>query len=76
MKKGKKLSEETKRKISAAKLRNHLMRGKSWPEDVRQKIRAANIGQKRTELTKQNISNSLRRHWARDKEKRKNGMQL
>ena len=58
------LSEETKRKISAAKLLNHPMRGKSWPEEVRAKIRASNLGQKRSKQTRHNISIALKRYWS------------
>jgi hypothetical protein len=55
------LSEETKHKISAAKLLKNPMKAKQWPEEVKQKLRAANLGQKRTAQTKHNISLGLKK---------------
>ncbi|MFL6393540.1 MAG: NUMOD3 domain-containing DNA-binding protein [Nitrososphaeraceae archaeon] len=42
---------------------NHPMKGKHWPMEVRQKIRTANLGQKRTDKTRANISKGLKKHW-------------
>ncbi len=66
MKPGKKnhLSEETKRKISAAKA-NHPMKGKHWSDEVKQKLRAANLGKKRSEETRHKISLGLKKKWRR-----------
>lgn len=38
------MNESTKAKISAAKRLNHPMRWKHWPQEVREKLRASNIG--------------------------------
>jgi hypothetical protein len=54
MKKGSRHSMESRLKISAA-LRT---------KEVREKILAGNVDQKRTPQTRQNISKGLKRHWA------------
>jgi hypothetical protein len=58
-------SQETRRKISEALKANphHPFRGKHLPNEMREKIRQSNIGQKRSETTKKNISAGLKRHW-------------
>jgi hypothetical protein len=48
-------------KISAAKLLKNPMKAKQRPEEVKQKLRAANLGQKRTAQTKHNISLGLKK---------------
>ena len=59
------LSKETRAKISASKKLNHPMKGKHWPEDVKQKLRVANLGQKRSEETKHNLSIGAKKRWRR-----------
>jgi NUMOD3 motif len=53
---GKHHSKDSKRKISESVKANQPMKGKHWPQEVRDKIRASNIGQKRSKQTKKNIS--------------------
>ena len=54
--KGRKISEETKKKISEIqKGHNNWHFGQHWSEDIKQKIRRSNLGKKRTEETKRNL---------------------
>jgi hypothetical protein len=63
MKKGKKHNKEAKRKMSAALKTNPPNKAKHWSQEVREKTRASNIGQKRSEQTRHNISLGLKKHW-------------
>ena len=64
MKKGSRHSQETIMKISAVQRANPPMKGVHPSREVIEKIRAANLGQKRSEATKKNISAGLKRYWS------------
>ena len=56
--KGKKLSEETKKRIGLAS------KGRKHTEETKKKISLAHKGMKRTEETKKNISLAKKRYWS------------
>lgn len=61
MKKGQRLSEETRRKISEArKGKSSGMLGKKWSEEQRRKIIEAKIGHTVSDETRRKIANTLR----------------
>ena len=68
--KGRKTSDETKKKLRIARLGKHLsvetkekLRGKKRSEETKQKMRIINTGLKRSEETKQKMSISAKKSW-------------
>lgn len=58
--KGHKQSAETRAKMSASQLGNQVNKGRKWSSEAIEKRRLANIGQKRSEEGRKNISESLK----------------
>lgn len=62
MKKGSKMSEESKQKISKAKMGNKVNLGRKWTEEQKQRMSKAHIGIKHTEESKLAISKAHKKN--------------
>ena len=68
---GRKLSKETKKKISDSLKGNTNTLGKTFSLETRKKMSASRIGKPRSEETKRRVSEGLKGHWVSKKTREK-----